>query len=76
VELNEDFCDDAAKVTKIFSKGLKIIERSDWKKMSGILVGQKVKLTVLKKEDQHTLTVYRKNAHYNCFAQKKFKIEN
>lgn len=75
VFLDKDFCKEAADETKIFSKGLKIIERSDWKKISDTLVGQKLILTVQHKPVNRMLTVYRKTAHYNCFEQKKFKVE-
>lgn len=73
VQLDKEFCDEAGDATKIFGKGLKIIERSKWKKLSETTLGQKLHLTVLKKDDERILTVYRKTAHYNCFQQKEFK---
>lgn len=76
VKLDEEFCDEAADATKIFSRGLKIENRSEWKKISETTVGQKLVLTVLKKGTNKTLTVYRKNAHYNCFEQLEFNIED
>ncbi len=74
VYLEEDFCDDAANATKIFGKGVKIIKSSNWKKLTNSSVGQELTLSVLKDKKQAVLTVYRKNAHYNCFQQKKFNI--
>lgn len=72
VQLDDEFCDEAGDVTKIFSKGLKITNRSEWKKLAKNTLGQKLTLTVLGKEKEQILTVYRKTAHYNCFEQKRF----
>jgi hypothetical protein len=76
VTLNQEFCDEAGEATKIFSKGLKIIERSSWTKISDSTLEQKLVLTVLNKSNEKTFTVYRKTAHYNCFKQMEFKIRN
>lgn len=72
VKLDKPFCDDAGDATKVFSKGVKIEKRSEWKRLSETEVGQKLLLTVLNKGKEKTLTVYRKTAHYNCFEQKTF----
>ncbi len=74
VLFDQDFCDDAGKATKIFSKGLKIEKRSVWKKLSENSVGQKLVLTVLKDYKKGTITAYRKTEHYNCFKQLDFKF--
>lgn len=73
VKLDKAFCEKAGDATKVFSKGVKIEKRSEWKKLSNTEVGQKLLLTVLNKSKEKTLTVYRKTAHYNCFEQKAFK---
>lgn len=74
VELEDEICDDAGDAVKIFSKGLKIIERSDWKKISETMVGQKLLMTVIESKNSTTLTIYRKTGHYNCFREKEFNI--
>jgi len=74
VELEGEICDDAGEATKVFCKGLKILEQSDWKKISESTVGQKVTLSVIKSKDASTLTIYRKTGHYNCFRQREFEI--
>ncbi len=75
VTLEENFCDDAAKGTKIFSKGAEIIKSSDWKKIENSTLGKELTLTVLKGKKQAVVTVYRKTGHYNCFQQTKLKID-
>ncbi len=70
VKLADDFCDEAGDATKVFSQGLKITKRSDWKKISKYEVGQKLLITVLKPQSKAVITAYRKTGHYNCFQQK------
>ncbi|WP_347838300.1 hypothetical protein [uncultured Draconibacterium sp.] len=72
VELDEDFCDDAGDITKVFAKGLKICERSEWKRIAQKKVGQQLTLAVLKGKGKKMLTAYRKTGHYNCFNQVEF----
>lgn len=76
VTLEKEFCDEARDITKVFSKGLKIVERSEWRRISEKIVGQKLVVTVLNKGSEKKLTVYRKTAHYNCFEQKEFNIKD
>ncbi len=74
VELDDDFCDEAAEATKVFCKGLKICERSEWNTISKNTVGQKLTLTVLSGKNKSVITAYRKTGHYNCFSQIEFNV--
>lgn len=75
VEFNEDFCDEAAEITKVFCKGLKICERSEWITISKKMVGQKLTLTVLQGRNKKIITAYRKTGHYNCFKQVEVRVK-
>ncbi|MCY1719705.1 hypothetical protein OU798_05090 [Prolixibacteraceae bacterium Z1-6] len=75
VRLDKDFCDEAADATKVFSKGLKIEERSEWKRLSDDTVGQKLVLTVLPNYENRIITVYRKTGHYSCFQQLEINLD-
>lgn len=76
VKIDNKLCKDANDAPNIYTKGLKMVEHSNWRRISDSELGEKLVFVVTTKRKEKVLTVCGETAYYNCFRQKIFAINN